>query len=74
LAAYALPLLGWVLPLLLMLSLGMFSASRLKFLLVGSPFLALSLGRGIAGPAPGRSAQPAPGAWGQLLLGGGGCP
>jgi mannosyltransferase len=44
-AAWLLPFLGWLLPLAVMGAAGLYSESRLKFLLAGSPFLALSLAR-----------------------------
>lgn len=46
-AAYSLPVLGWLLPAIFMLAFGVLTESRLKFLLLGSPFLALSMARGL---------------------------
>jgi mannosyltransferase len=48
-AGYALPVLGFALPLIVMAAGGLLSEARLKFLLLSSPFMALILARGVVG-------------------------
>lgn len=47
-AGWTLSLLGWLLPPAVLLLGGVFQPSRLKFLIAASPFLALTMGQGLA--------------------------